>query len=133
MSLPTIVTRDTKKVFTYRNTKFWAERGFINMVAEDKDGEHTKIALPEWVTRMRAFRAQWEHMQKIDWTWKDEYRELTGLIQDMGRAALQAKAQGDITCAADAAYIETHIPRNQVSMAQAAPTLILPSSYGDSS
>lgn len=134
MSLPTIVTRDTKKVFTYRNTKFWAERGFINMVAERKDGEHTKINLTEWMARLRAFRAEYNHMVAINWPWKDELLERSNLVQDMEKAAKHADAQGDITNAAVAGYFDRHFAASAVSMASTTPAgLILPPSCRDPS
>jgi hypothetical protein len=86
---PAVRTSSNKKVFDYRQTKFWAERGLIHTVLET-NGEYTTCSVREWLERARALSKQaWREK------YHDEREKLVTLVETMVKVAKQAKAQGD--------------------------------------
>jgi hypothetical protein len=85
----TVRTAKTRKVFDYKQTKFWAERGLINTVHEET-GEYKQCSVREWLLRARALSRQaWAEK------YPDEREKLITLVENMIRVAKQAKGQGD--------------------------------------
>lgn len=86
---PAIRTSSNRKVFDFRQTKFWAERGLIHTVHEGT-GEYTVCSVREWLLRARAMSSQaWREK------YPDEREQLVVLVENMVRVAQQAKRQGD--------------------------------------
>lgn len=86
---PAVRTSSNKKVFDYKQTKFWAERGLIHTVLETT-GEYTTCSVREWLLRAQAFSAQ---------AWREKYADereaIVSLVENMVKVAKQAKGQGD--------------------------------------
>ena len=86
---PTVRTSSNRKVFDYKQTKFWAERGLVHTVHEET-GEYTTCSVREWLLRAQALSKQaWREK------YADEREKLVTLVENMVRVAKQAKAQGD--------------------------------------
>jgi hypothetical protein len=86
---PAVRSGSNRKVFDFRQTKFWAERGLIHTVNEETGG-YTVVSVREWLLRARALSKQ---------AWREKYADERGqmvvLIENMVKAAQQAKRQGD--------------------------------------
>jgi hypothetical protein len=82
-------TSSNRKVFDYKQTKFWAERGLVHTVHE-VTGEYTTCSLRDWLLRAQALSRQ-------AWCEKypDEREALITLVENMVRVAKQAKAHPD--------------------------------------
>lgn len=86
---PAVRTGTNRKVFDFRQTKFWAERGLIHTVHEGT-GEYSVCSVREWLLRARALSDQaWREK------YADERGQLVGLVENMVKVARQAKRQGD--------------------------------------
>lgn len=85
----TVRTGTNRKIFDYKQTKFWAERGLIHTVHEHT-GEYTTCSVREWLLRAKALSDQaWREK------YADERGQLVTLVENMVTVARQAKAQGD--------------------------------------
>jgi hypothetical protein len=86
---PTVRTSSNRKVFDYKQTKFWAERGLVHTVHEET-GEYKECSVRDWLLRAQALSAQaWREK------YADEREKLITLVENMVRVARQAKGQGD--------------------------------------
>jgi hypothetical protein len=82
-------TSSNRKVFDYKQTKFWAERGLVHTVHEHT-GEYTTCSIREWLMRAQALSGEaWREK------YADERSQLIALVENMVRVAKQAKAQGE--------------------------------------
>jgi hypothetical protein len=82
-------TSSNRKVFDYKQTKFWAERGLVHTVHEHT-GEYTTCSIREWLMRAQALSGEaWREK------YADERSQLIALVENMVRVARQAKAQGE--------------------------------------
>jgi hypothetical protein len=85
----TVRTSSNRKVFDFRNTRFWAERGLIHTV-DEKTGAYTSCSVREWLLRAQALSQQaWREK------YPDEREQIVTLVENMIRVARQAKVQGD--------------------------------------
>ena len=86
---PAVRTSSNRKIFDFKQTKFWAERGLIHTVHE-VTGEYTECSVREWLLRAKALSDQ---------AWREKYtddrQQLVTLVENMVRVARQAKSQGD--------------------------------------
>jgi hypothetical protein len=97
------------KLFDYKQTKFWAERGLVHTVHE-VTGEYTSCSVREWLLRAQALSRQaWREK------YPDEREELITLVEFMVKVARQAKAQGDPHTADGVAEAVRRLP-TRVSM-----------------
>jgi len=86
---PAARTTKNRKVFDYKQTKFWAERGLVHNVHEET-GEYSVCSVREWLLRAQALSQQaWREK------YPDEREQIVTLVENMVRVARQAKAQGD--------------------------------------
>ena len=86
---PYVRTSSNRKVFDFRQTKFWAERGLIHTVHE-VTGEYTECSVREWLLRAKALSGQaWREK------YPDERAQIITLVENMIKVARQAKSQGD--------------------------------------
>ena len=82
-------TSSNRKVFDYKQTKFWAERGLVHTVHEHT-GEYTTCSIREWLLRAQALSGEaWREK------YADERSQIVSLVENMVRVAKQAKAQGE--------------------------------------
>jgi hypothetical protein len=82
-------TSSNRKVFDYKQTKFWAERGLVHTVHEET-GAYSECSVREWLLRAQALSGQaWREK------YADEREKLVTLVENMVRVARQAKGQGD--------------------------------------
>lgn len=87
--MTTVRTSSSRKVFDFRQTKFWAERGLAHLVNE-VTGEYTTCSIREWLLRAKALSDQaWREQ------YSDERVQMITLVENMVKVAKQAKAQGD--------------------------------------
>jgi hypothetical protein len=87
--VPAVWTSSNRKVFDFKQTKFWAERGLIHTVHETT-GEYTTCSVREWLLRAQALSRQaWREK------YADEREQIITLVEVMVKVARQAKAQGD--------------------------------------
>jgi hypothetical protein len=89
VSVPTVRTSSNRKIFDFRQTKFWAERGLIHTVHEET-GEYTTCSVREWLERAQALSNQAWHEK-----YADEREQIVTLVENMVKVAKQAKGQGD--------------------------------------
>jgi hypothetical protein len=83
------VRTSNRKVFDFRKTKFWADRGLVHTIHEET-GEYTTCSVREWLLRAQALSQQaWREQ------YADEREQIVTLVENMVKVAKQAKAQGD--------------------------------------
>lgn len=86
---PAVRTSSNRKVFDFRQTKFWADHGLVHTVHE-VTGEYTTCSVREWLLRAQALSSQAWREQYVD-----ERQQIVALVENMVKVAKQAKAQGD--------------------------------------
>jgi hypothetical protein len=86
---PAARTSSNRKVFDFKQTKFWAERGLVHTVHEET-GEYTECSVREWLLRAKALSDQAWHEKYVD-----EREQIVRLVENMVKVAKQAKGQGD--------------------------------------
>jgi hypothetical protein len=86
---PAVRTSSNRKVFDFKQTKFWAERGLVHTVHEET-GEYTECSVREWLLRAKALSDQAWHEKYVD-----EREQIVRLVENMVKVAKQAKGQGD--------------------------------------
>jgi hypothetical protein len=100
----TVKTAASRKIFDFRQTKFWAERGLVHTVNEET-GAFSTCSVREWLLRAQALSAQASREK-----FADEREQLITLVENMIKVAKQAKAQGDPHTAAGRDEVRRRAP-----------------------
>lgn len=92
----------SRKVKTFRNLKFFAERGLVRIIRET-DGEYTVLSVKDFARRIKA-------LNEIAKTWPDlELRaEMVRAVEELIEVAKTAKAQGSPNDPDVIAHLQKH-------------------------
>jgi hypothetical protein len=93
LGAPNIRTSSSHNVRKFRDQRFWADGGRIQIV-DDKTGDHTSASIDDFGQRAIALILQVRNMQRIGY-WTDECHEIVKAIGDMKEVLYEAKEQGD--------------------------------------
>lgn len=96
LGAPNIRTSSTRKYYTFRDQRFWAENGRI-CIEDGNNGDFTSCSIDEFGLRALALARQARKMIGLQ-LWADEIKELTAAVGDMSHCIMEAKEQGDPHC-----------------------------------